>query len=288
MSDPADNETPQTPMFSAEQQLAALAEVFGAEYVRDFQDPVLFMPAVFRSPTVKQFYKREFPLISRTLIVESVYRRRPTYNQNVLDDFAAMSSRKLADILTLLGTQCERLRMICKTNGVQVDATYMHPDERLVPIIAGHAKTYLAVLRKLDELYQLAGSANLNGVIDSSVRMKTELLSRKAVRAFSAMLRNEIFKLYKESQRMRAAQNGQPADKELDRAESAHSEAVGAFDSQNASGDALDTGDQVDPAMASQVIDDLTAGVKAVRPKKKAAEKASEDTPVVDPSEVTS
>ncbi len=58
------------------------------------------IPANIHSETIEgvadyepgQFYKREFPLISRTLFVESVYRRRPTYNQEVLDSFASIAA----------------------------------------------------------------------------------------------------------------------------------------------------------------------------------------------------
>lgn len=258
MSDPHAPAAAPAPRFTLDEQMAAISQVFGEEYANNFQDPLIFMEALFKSPTVKQFYKREFQLISRTLFVESVYRRRPTYNQAVLDDFAAVSARKLGDISKLLNTTCERLRVICKTNGVDPEVTYLHPERKIVPIIASHAKTYIATLYKLDELYQLTGSANLNGLIDGSARMKAELLCRKAVRAFSAMLRNEIMKLYKESQRMRAAA-GSVADPEMDRAEAAHGQAVAEFDEKRTE----DAESAVDPANASQVIEDIAASTAA-------------------------
>lgn len=271
--------TARAPSFTAEDKMRALTEVFGEEYADSFQDPVVFMPCVFMSPTVKQFYKREFPLISRTLFVESVYRRRPAYNQAVLDDFTAMVSKKLADIVRLLTIQCDRLREICKSNGAMTDATYMHPEHRIVPIIAGHGKTYIHALNKLDEAYQLVGSAALNGILDGSTRMKTELLCRKAIRAFSAMLRNEIIKLHKESQRMRASLQGQP-DAEIDRAEAAHGQAVEKFDVDMQNTATTDGFAHVDPAQAAQVIEDIsatnlaasTAAGKTPRGRKKAEE----------------
>lgn len=263
MSDATAQALGQTAEFTHQQKLDAIAEVFGQEYADTFQDPVLFMPCVFMSPTVKQFYKREFNLISRTLFVESVYRRRPTYNQSVLDDYSAVSSRKLADIQKLLTTQCDRLAHICRSNGVQLDASYMHPQQRVVPIIAGHAKTYIATLHKLDEVYQLTGTALLNGVIDGNARRECEMLCRKAVRAFSAMLRNEILKLYKESQRMRKAMAG--PDQELDKAESAHGQALAEFDASVESERTTDPGAHVDPEDASQIIDDLASQSNATK-----------------------
>ena len=81
--------------FGADEQLSALAEVFGQHYAQDFQDAVVFRSYCFQSPAAKQFYKRNFPLVSRTLFLESVYRRRPLYNQEVLDTFVGMVSKRL-------------------------------------------------------------------------------------------------------------------------------------------------------------------------------------------------
>lgn len=251
------------PEFSQEQQIKSLGEVFGPEYAAKFQDPVIFMPVTFRSPTVKQFYKRDFNLISRTLFMESVYRRIPQYNQQVLDDYSAMSARKLADVHKLLTNQHGRLAKLCKDNGVSLNASYLHPETRLVPVIAGHAKTYILTLMKLDEVYQLAGTALLNGVIDGGVRREFELICRKAVRTFAVMLRYEIRKLWKESNRMRS-QMTQP-DVELDKAEASHNQAVVAFDKEVESEMTTDPNAHVDPAQAAQVIADLTSQTGAAK-----------------------
>lgn len=269
------------PRFTKEEQMAALAEVFGEKYAEGFRDPVVFMECTFLSPTVKQFYAREFPLVSRTLFVELVYRRRPDYNQTVLDDFAAMSARKLSDILKLLSTQCERLRAICASNGVMTDAAYMHPDRRVVPIIAGHAKTYIATLQRLDEAYQLTGSANLNGVIDGGTRMKMELLCRRAVRAFGAMLRHEIVKLRKESERMRSAAQG-VEDQELDHAEAAQGAAAAAFDQEVAASASIDGNAHVSPEQAAQTIDELAAATAATKGSRRKKDAASESVAPAD------
>lgn len=269
------------PRFTQEAKMQSLVDVFGAEYAKDFNDPVVFIEVELSSPTAKQFFKREFPLVSRTLIVESVYRRRPSYNQSVLDDFAAMSAKKLADILRLLSLNCERMRLLCKSNQVDVDATFMRPSSRLVPIIASHAKTYLMVLQKLDELYHLTASANLNGIIDGKARMSAEQQNRKAVRAYSAMLRAEITKLWRESQRMRSAQGDAP-DEELSLAEASHSKAVAAFDTDSSNEAQTDPDGHVSPELAAQVIDDLTAlGTASAKSKrgKKAEAGEGDQTP---------
>lgn len=259
-----------------EAQLQALATVFGADYAKGFDDPVVFITRVFQSPAVKQFFKREFPLISRTLFVESVYRRRPMYNQTVLDDFASISKKKLADILALLGTQCDRIRKVCESNAALTDAQYMHPQTTLIPIIAGEARTYIEVLTKLDEAYQLCGSAILNGVIDGNQRKSTELLCRKAVRAFSAMQRNEIIKLRKESQRLRAGLT--VPDVELDKAEGAQTESIRDFDEHTHNEAQLDASGSVAPDAAAQLLDDMVATTVATTAKRRKV--ASEAPPV--------
>lgn len=251
-----------------EEQLASLAEVFGDEYANDFQDPVVFRRFEFFSPGVKQFYKREFPLISRTLFTESVYRRRPQYSQEILDAFSAMSAKKLADIHQMLTTQCDRVRQLCKTNGQDTDAAYLHSMRKLVPVIASDALTYVRCLVKLDELYQLTGSAKLNGVIDGDQRKKFELLCRRAVRAYSNMLRNEIIKLRKESLRVRTA-GSSPEDKHVEKAEQAQDVAIQDFDKEMQQEAQHDPASVVEPSAAGGVIDSITSAVAAVTGTKK-------------------
>jgi hypothetical protein len=263
MSDSATTNSGSAPEFTQAQQIDALSEVFGPEYAAKFQDPVIFLTVTFFSPTVKQFYKRDFNLISRTLFMESVYRRLPQYNQQVLDDYSSMSARKLADVQALLTKQHDRLAKLCKDNGVSLTASYLHPDVRVVPVIAGHAKTYIQTLKKLDEVYQLAATALLNGVIDGGVRREFELVCRKAVRTFAVMLRYEIKKLWKESSRMRT-QMSLP-DAELDKAEASHTQAVADFDKAVESDMVTDPNAHVAPEQAAQVIADLAAQTTAAK-----------------------
>lgn len=246
-----------------EMKVAALAEVFGQEYADNFQDPAIFIRVTLHSQTVKQFYKRDFGLISRTLFLESVYRRLPAYDQSVLDEFSSMAARKLSDVQTLLTNQANRLMKICRDNGVQTEAAYLHPETRVVPIIAGHARIYILTLGKLDEVYQLTATAVLNGVIDSGVRRDFELQCRKAVRTFAAMLRFEVRKLWKESHRMRASLT--QAIPELDKAEKAHDQAVQAFDASLEQERTSDPGAHVEPEDAARMIDDMAAQTAAAK-----------------------
>jgi hypothetical protein len=264
-----------TPVAILAEKMDALAEVFGEKYAEGFDDPVVFVWRTFMSPAVKQFYKRDYPLISRTLFVESVYRRRPMYNQEVLDSFSGLVAKKLTDVLTLLSNQAARIRKLCETYGALTDADYLHPIRKLIPVIANHAKSYISVLEQLDQVYQLTGSATLNGVIDSNQRKNFELLSRKAVRAFSAMLRNEILKLRKESQRMRAASNA--SDTEMDHAEAAQTNAIAEFDQSNTNDAAIGDASVVDHEQGAEVLDNILATSTA------AERRTTKKKPEVDP-----
>lgn len=269
----APDSTPAAPSFTREEMTAALAEVFGQEYADDFRDPVVFTRRTFASPAVQGFYRRDFPLISRSLFVESVYRRRYAYNQAVLDDFAAFTSKKLEDVLRLLTTYGERMRQICKSNKAEMDAVYMQPMTKVVPIIAGGAKVYISVLEKLDIAYQLTGSANLNGVIDGNQRKSTELLCRKAVRAFAAMLRTEMIKLRRESQRMRASLT-EVEDHEVTRAEGAHDRAAQEFDKAVDEESKINPGSEVNPEAAAGIISDIAVIAAANNAKLRKSRKA--------------
>jgi hypothetical protein len=139
-----------------------------------------------------------------------------------------MVSKRLADIQQLISTQSVRLRKLCDSNGQLTDAAFVHPQPVMVPIIAAHANSYVRCLLKLDELYQLSASATLNGVIDGNQRKAVEQICRKAIRAFSTMLRYEIITLRKESARMRLAMS--TPDIEVDHAEDAQEQAIAAVE----------------------------------------------------------
>lgn len=288
MSEPVTS-TP-VPQADMTAKLAALTQVFTDKFANGFDDPVVFVTRTFWTPAVKQFYKRDFPLISRTLFLESVYRRRPNYNQEVLDGFSALVGKKIGEVLTFLGSRNGQVQGIIethrKTHGSFEEADYMRPRETLIPVISSHASSYLVVLQQLDVLYRATGSAMLNGALEGNQRKNFELQSRQVVRAITSMIRNESIKLHKESQRMRAAANAGSApavgdDQELVAAEDAHSTAIAEFDQDTSQ--AMATGDStaVPPETAGQVISDLTATAKAgtARGAKRAGKTPADATP---------
>lgn len=243
-----------------EEMRVAMDEVFGKDYASDFRDPVLFRRTMLQSPAPIQFYKREFPLISRTLHLEMVYRRRFDFNQDLLDRFSALSSRKLEDILKMLSLQHDRLEKLCSQNGAEERAHFLHPIVKVVPIIAPGAGGYIAVLEKLDAVYALTGFMTLAGLIDTNQRKQAELQCRKAVRAYSAMVRIESIRLRKEHQRLRAGGDAVIGEDES-RAEAAHDEATSEYD-KSVGAENQELGLAAEGA-ASQVISDLSATAAA-------------------------
>lgn len=209
----------------------AFISVFGKEYLAGFSDPVLFREAKLFSPAVQQDFKRNFALISRTLFGEYTYRRRPAYDQRVLDSFSTLVTAKLAAISELLNKRTVTITTLCAQNGAQLDAAYMSCQTKLVPIIHGQAFQYLRTLLLLDRLLQASGSAALHGVISSEQRREAEMLCRKALYAFGAMIRNESIKLRKEAQRVLNDQRSKgQVDPEMQEAESMQGEAIKEYD----------------------------------------------------------
>lgn len=268
------------PITAAEQH-AAMSETFGKEYAERFSDPVVFLRRRLNSPAAIQFYKREFPLVSRTLHLESVYRRRREFSQDVLDAFAALSAKKLEDILRMLQLNAERLQKLCKTNASGETAVYLHPEYKVVPIIAAGSRSYMTGLDRLDEVYTLTGQATLNGLIDGNQRKSAELLCRKAVRAYSAMVRTESIKLRKEVQRLSAANSAAP-DPEMTHAEQALDSAVQEFDQVVADEAVHDPANHVPGESAADLISDMTAttaATAATAKKPRASKKATTAEP---------
>lgn len=241
--------------------IAALAEVFGNEFARDFRDPVRFVTETLRSPAPLSFYRRDFKLLSRYLFLESVYRRRPDFNQELLDNYARMTGEKLAAVQLLLTKRIEQTAVLFRNNGITPDAVYLQAQRLTIPIIAAHAYSFISLLIKLDEYYQLTGSASLYGILDGNQRSKAELEGRKAIRSFTALVRNEHIKLRKESLRMRAARGGVIED-DVIHAEKIVQEGQAEYDESNAS--EHDHGAHVSLDEAGAVLDSLVAtGVAA-------------------------
>ena len=252
--------TDTTELSIADQQREALIHTFGDTYARRFDEPVLFRTVTLHNQVVKQFLKRDFPLVSRTIFVETVYRRRWMFNQAILDSFAEVSCRRADEIMRALTQDFQRIKALCDANGRLEDVTYVQPSVQMVPIIANGARLYMDMLTQLDANYSLIGTATLNGVLDTKQRRDAELKCRKLVRAYAAMIRNEVFKLFRESDRLRIGAT-QP-DEELDAAEAAQREAA------HASVEAAKQDNEViEDSTAEGVIADIVSATNATSAK---------------------
>ena len=76
MNEPAATAPAAPREITPEERRRAMADVFGEAYAQRFTDPVVFVRRELHSPAAHQFLKRDFPLVSRTLHLELVYRRR--------------------------------------------------------------------------------------------------------------------------------------------------------------------------------------------------------------------
>lgn len=231
-------------------QLQSFAEVFGANYLKGFQDPIIFEDASFYSSPVQQAYKRDFALISRACFGEYIYRRRPAYNVAVLDYFSDLCNKKLENITELLTRETQRIHVLMKQNGAPVNAAYAHKKDRVVPIIHSSALRYLRVLKLFDRLLQATGSAVIYGVFTPDQRKEAELRCRRAVLAFSTMVRQESTKLSKESKRLLAVEGD--ADESTKQADEMLAESVAQFDRDvNGAPDSAAPGASVEDAVAT-------------------------------------
>lgn len=211
----------------------AFISLFGKDYLRGFQDPIVFRELKMYSPAVQQSYKRDFTLLSRVLFAEYIYRRRPFFNQDILNDFAQVCATKISNVLELLKKDNQRVRELCRTQGETIDASYFVCKTTLAPIIHSLALQYIKALNMLDQLQQATGSATLNGVITSDQRREFELRARKAVKAFTATVRNESAKMRKERDRLIASSQLAQEDTEVHDVNRLVDEARAAFDKED-------------------------------------------------------
>jgi len=141
---------------------------------------------------------------------------------------------------------------------------YSNAIETTVPIISGHARAYFLILKDLDRLNLVAGSANLMGVINSTQRAEAEFMCKKAVRAFGAALRNEVVRLYREADRLIKEQHGQ-GQVDAGKAKTIEDQGaeLNAFDESMTSDSATDSSLNLNGADPSQVIADAAAATAA-------------------------
>lgn len=273
---PLNPETPQEPS-PADPRQVALIEVFGEDFAGRFRDPVVFLRATYSAPPSKSFYRRDFHFLSRNLWLEEVYRRRAHFNETILDDFARMVGAKLVTFSRFLDTRMDQTTKLLAAQHHQWEPVYLQQQDYLVPVIAPAARSFIELLRKFDDYYQMLGYSNLMGVLDGSQRRKAELEARKAVRSFTAMVGSEVNKLRRESLRLRTTVGSTEGDSDVVAAEAAADAATAALASSDD-----DPATHVPPEQAGQVLDDLAATTAAAAAKRtrKAAAPAAETAPI--------
>lgn len=182
----------------------ALALIFGDKFVKSFASPYMVIDDhMILSPVAIRFYKKDFEYLSKQLYLEYQYRSWKGFNPDLLARYAEITSAKLANIKILMTNTVNRLRKLLDQQGYKEDLTLWPAAFKAdVPIIAAHARSYIDMLKMLDEVYTLAGTANLLGVIDSTQRAEAEYICKKAVRAFRSILQTEVTKLYREAERV--------------------------------------------------------------------------------------
>lgn len=239
----------------------ALVDVFGEDFANTYQGPVLYMDhESLTSPASINLYHRDFKFISKSLQHEYQYRSWKGYNQEMLDRYADIVTKKLVSIETYLRTWVRRFEKMITDNGHELDTTFFpNPMSVTVPIISGHARSYFKLLKLLDDVYNMAGAASMQGAVDSKVRSEAEIRSRKVVRAFSAVLRNEVLALFREADRLKRAQaeRGEQPDASTDASLAQQKQTLDDMSSDLKS-------DGTDSQDASAVIDAAAASSKAL------------------------
>lgn len=261
-----------------EKRRNAMLEHLGEAFVKSYMGPVNFIDdAVLASPTSVNIFRRQFGYVSKLVNYEYQYRSWNGYNIDLLDRYAEIINEKLVRIQRLLTTRCAQITKLLETNGVDTQTTmFAQPLVTTVPITSNFALRFFNVLKDLDNLNMLTGTAAIMGVIDSKQRAEAEFTCKKAVRAFQAVLRNEVNKIYKEANRMHHAIPSNERD--------ASQEAILAQQGQDLAKmtESLDNEVRVDKSLdfdgqdPGQVLDAATASVTAVN-KPRSKPKASSD-----------
>ncbi|MDP2449611.1 MAG: hypothetical protein Q8Q74_08110 [Polaromonas sp.] len=262
------------------QRRQAMVDVFGEAFANSYRGPIHFMDGeLLSSPTAMTFYRRDFGYISKVLAYEYQYRSWHGYNQELLDRYAEIVTKKLTSMATLLENWSNRFEKVMQQNGTKMESTvYPNGIVATVPVISGFARRYFATLKELDRFNLLAGTANLMGVIDSTQRAQAEYMCKNAVRAFAAALRNEVVRLYREADRMMQEQRhkGSSSPEQAAQVEAQGQELQAFASSMEADGktdSALNMGD-ADP---SKVLDDAVAASSAATKSASKARKPKQD-----------
>ena len=263
MSTPESNAQTFVDLLPTKQRLAVVS-VIGEKFAKQFMGPIAFIDdARLSSPTAINFFRRDFQFISKVLNYEYQYRSWNGFDQELLNRYGEMITKKLESISTLITNWNNRFGKLMETNGVKMEsAVYSNAIETTVPIISGHARAYFLILKELDRLNQIAGSANLMGVINSTQRAEAEFMCKKAVRAFGAALRNEVVRLYREADRLIKEQHGQ-VDSGKAETVAAQGQELQAFGESMKQDGATDSSLNLGNTDPGQIIDDAAAATAA-------------------------
>jgi hypothetical protein len=268
-----------------------LNEIFGERFVATFNSPVLFLDdQELKSPVAIRFFKKDFSYLSKQLYLEYQYRSWKGFNLELLTRYSDLVTKKLENINILMTNTVNRLQKLMETQGHKLAGslwpTSMQHD---VPIIAGQARAYYELLRSLEQVYLLAGTANLFGVITSAQRAEAEFICKKAVRAFRSVLQTEVIKLYREADRLMKEQHSAGhVDKQMAALVEMQGNDIKSFDATSEEEGHTDSGMDMGSADAGQLIDEAAAASTAAastakrKPPKKAA---GADAPAVTASE---
>ncbi|MBC5767598.1 hypothetical protein [Ramlibacter albus] len=245
----------------------ALVETFGEPFVRSLASPyVVREDQTFECPVAARFYRKDYAFVARNLFLEYQYRTWRGFNQEILQRYSDLLTKKLENIKILMQNYINRMQNLLDPQGHRLD-TSMWPNAMVkdVPIISAHANEYLDALRLLEKVYLLAGTANMFGVLTSSQRAEAEAISKKAVRAFRSVLQAEVIKLYREAHRVMQEQRnaGTPLDPRLVEAVEQHGAAANAAVEDDEDGPAA-TGDEA-AAMIDAAAAQSTAAGKAAK-----------------------
>jgi hypothetical protein len=272
----SDTSNPSMASSEVSSQVTALTEVFGEEFGKNFRDPVICLETTLSAPPPISMYKRDFRLLSRALYLESVYRRREGFNQEILNSFEKMLGEKLGAIRQLFENRRQQLMKLYNDNGVLPVQVYMNTQSFTVPVIAPYAKSFIDLLDLLDGYYNLTGCAALHGLLKSDQRRTSEMECRKAVRSFIGMVRTEQAKLRKENIRMRE-ERGIAHDPDELIAEKMADEASHDYDK-----DPQEGGSPAQMSESQAVLDSIVStGIAATKAASRTAKPAGETKPTV-------
>lgn len=276
MDDPTKAMTSESASATADPRAEAMIEVFGPEFFQRFNEPVVFMSAELYSPVAQSMMRRDFALLSRSLLLESVYRRRMGFSTDVLDSFEVALKDKLAQVTHFYSLRNEQILRIFSTQSITPESSYIKVQQYPhIPIIATHARSFVHMLKLMDGYYQLTGCAKLMGLMDGSQARTAELQARKIVRAFLAVVRQEAIKLRRESNRLKAMSTGDVGD-DVRQAEMMMDTAV-----QEHAADAASAGlDHVPDDEAAAVLDGIAATGSAAAKAGGRARKAEPELPL--------